>query len=152
MAAETDPRQLERRARLAPGGPVGVTEPMIHALVHGFYAQVRADPVLGPIFNGHVDDWDAHLAKLCDFWSSVLLMTGRFKGAPMRPHVQLPEIEPAHFDRWLDLWRGAARRLCPPPAAALFIAKAEMIAQSLQLGISINRGEFPAQATSAPGG
>lgn len=133
----------ERRALLAPGTPVGVTEEMIRELVHAFYAKVRQDPELGPIFNGKVVDWDAHLAKLCDFWSSVTLMTGRFHGAPMWAHVQIPQIGSDHFVRWLGLWRETAAQTCPPPAADLFIAKAEMIARSLQIGIAASRGEPP---------
>jgi hemoglobin len=132
-----------RRAELAPGTPAGVTEPMIRELVHAFYGKVRADPQLGPIFEAAVDDWDAHLAKLCDFWSSVTLMTGRFKGAPMAAHVRIPDIGPAHFARWLEIWRETARALCPRPAADLFIAKAEVIGRSLQMGIAVSRGEIP---------
>jgi hemoglobin len=132
-----------RRAEFAPGTPAGVTEPMIRELVHAFYGRVRADPQLGPIFEAAVDDWDAHLAKLCDFWSSVTLMTGRFKGAPMAAHVRLPDIGPAHFARWLEIWRETARALCPQPAADLFIAKAEVIGRSLQMGIAVSRGEIP---------
>ena len=129
--------------RVGPGIEVGVTEAMIHEQVHTFYGQVRRDPALGPIFNRIIDDWDTHLDKMCDFWSSVLLMTGRFKGSPMAAHVGIPDIRPAHFARWLHLFAQTARAVCPPPAAELFIAKSEMIAQSLQLGIAASRGEFP---------
>jgi hemoglobin len=123
----------------------GITEDMIGELVHAFYAEVRRDPDLGPIFDRAIGaGWDAHLAKLCDFWSSVLLMTGRFKGSPMAAHARIPDIRPSHFARWLGLFCLTAGRLCPPPAAALFVAKAEMIAQSLQLGIAASRGELPA--------
>ena len=80
---------------------------------------------------------------MCDFWSSVLLMTGRFKGAPMPAHVAIPEISPAHFARWLELFAATAQQACPPDAAALFVAKSEMIARSLQLGIAVSRGELP---------
>lgn len=77
--------------RAGPGVAVGVTEEMIHAVVHAFYAKVRRDPALGPIFARVIGDtWDTHLAKMCDFWSSVLLMTGRFKGTPMAAHARLP--------------------------------------------------------------
>jgi hemoglobin len=130
--------------RVGPGAAVGVTEAMIHQLVHAFYAKVRADPALGPIFNRVIGDgWDDHLAKLCDFWSSVLLMTGRFKGAPMPAHIRLAEIRPTHFARWLHLFQQTAKQVCPPEAAALFIAKSEIIAQSLQLGMAASRGELP---------
>jgi hemoglobin len=138
------PEDAARRQRLAPGTPAGVDEAMIHRLVHAFYAKVRRDPALGPIFNPVIGEhWDAHLAKLCDFWSSVVLMTGRFKGSPMSVHVGLPDIRPTHFARWLHLFGETADETCPPAAAALFRARAEMIAQSLQLGIAAHRGELP---------
>ncbi|HEX2561213.1 group III truncated hemoglobin [Phenylobacterium sp.] len=131
------------RTQLAPGYGAGVTEAMIAELVHAFYGKVRAEPVLGPIFNGAVDDWEEHLEKLCDFWSSVLLMTGRFKGRPMAAHVQVGGIEPVHFGRWLELFRETAREVWPPKAAALVIERAEMIGRSLQMGIAVSRGELP---------
>lgn len=140
----------ERRRRLAPGYGVGITEEMIHELVHTFYGRVRVDPALGPIFNRVVQDWDVHLAKLCDFWSSVTLMTGRFKGAPMAVHSQLPDIRATHFARWLHLFRQTAGEVCPPDAAALFVSKSEMIGESLQLGISARRGVLPHAKPSAP--
>lgn len=130
-------------ARLGPGAHVGVTEAMIHDLVNVFYGKIRMDPALGHIFNRVIgDNWDTHLARMCDFWSSVLLMTGRFKGAPMIAHARIPDIRPTHFARWLHLFRQTADQVCPPEAAALFVAKSEMIAQSLQLWIASSRGEF----------
>lgn len=135
--------RAERRRLIAPGAAAGVTEEMIGQLVRAFYGRVRKDPALGPIFNREIEDWDEHLAKLCDFWSSVTLMTGRFKGAPMAVHVRLADIRPAHFARWLHLFRETARDICPPAAADLFVAKSEMIGQSLQLGIAASRGELP---------
>ena len=136
---------LSSRPRVGPGAAVGITEEMIRDLVHAFYGEIRRDPALVPIFKRVLGgDWDAHLAKMCDFWSSVLLMTGRFKGSPMTAHAQIPDIRPTHFARWLHLFRLTAERLCPAPAAALFVAKSEMIAESLQLGIAASRGELPA--------
>ncbi len=135
---------VQRRQILAPGVPAGVTEVMCRDLVDAFYARVRSDPELAPIFNSAIGDrWDAHLAKLADFWSSVMLMTGRFKGSPMAVHAALPRAEPADFARWLALFHQTAIDVCPPEAAALFRAKADMIAQSLQLGIAVSRGELP---------
>jgi hemoglobin len=117
---------------------------MIREVVHAFYAEIRRDPALGPIFKRVLGgDWDAHLAKMCDFWSSVLLMTGRFKGSPMAAHARISDIRATHFARWLHVFGQTAERLCPPPAAALFVEKSEMIAQSLQLGIAASRGELP---------
>ena len=69
-------------------------------------------------------------------------MTGRFKGTPMAVHARLPEIRPEHFVHWLELFRQTAAEICPAPAAAIFVEKAEMIGQSLQMGIAISRGEY----------
>jgi hemoglobin len=132
---------LARRAQIVADrvAETGIDEAMIQRLVHHFYATVRADPVLGPIFEARVADWPEHLAKLCDFWSSVALMTGRFEGQPMRVHAEMP-VGGAHFDRWLALFEVAAHEVCPPAAAAFFIARARQIAASLELGIASRRG------------
>jgi hemoglobin len=127
----------------APGIDAGVTEPMIRDLVHEFYARVRQDAVLGPIFNSAIDDWDSHLDKLCAFWSSVTLMTGRYKGTPMKVHAELPQIGPEHFRQWLSLFSTTAAEVCPPSAATLFADRAGRIAESLQMGIAIHRGIGP---------
>jgi hemoglobin len=122
-----------------------IDEGMIHALVHGFYGRVRQDEMIGPIFNKVIgDDWDEHLAKLCDFWSAVMLQTRRFHGRPMAAHLRLKEIRPEHFERWLALFRQTARDVCPADAANLFIARAEMIAQSFQLGMFYQPGSVRA--------
>ena len=77
----------------SPGLAAGVSEDMIRELVHAFYAAVRRDPLLGPIFNAKVENWDEHLAILCRFWSSVTLLTGTYKGRPMVVHAALPDLD-----------------------------------------------------------
>jgi hemoglobin len=136
---------------LAPGIPAGVSEEIIHTLVHAFYGRVRRDPEIGPVFEAAIHDWATHLDKLCAFWSSVTLMSGRYKGTPMRSHAMLPGISGAHFDRWLEIFRATARDECPPDAAALFIDRADRIAQSLELGIALHRGQVltPGERLSA---
>jgi hemoglobin len=138
------------RLHLSPGYHVGVTEEMIHQVVHGFYAKIRQDPALGPIFNRVIPEaaWPPHLQKMCDFWSSVMLMSGRFHGAPMPAHLRIETqsgegLNGRHFARWLHLFSETVAELCPPEAAALFEQKSQMIAQSLQLGIAASRGEIP---------
>jgi len=130
--------------RAGPGGAAGVTEPMIVEVVHAFYGRVRRDPTLGPVFARVIgDDWDAHLSKMCDFWSSVLLMSGRFHGTPMVAHIRLEDVGPQHFAHWLRIFRDTVTEICPADAAALFVAKSKMIARSLQFGIASHRGEPP---------
>ncbi|OZB21721.1 MULTISPECIES: group III truncated hemoglobin [unclassified Acidiphilium] len=124
-----------------------IDESTIERQVHAFYAAVRADAVLGPIFEAKVTDWDRHLGRMCAFWSSVALMSGRYRGTPMQAHIDLP-IEDAHFGRWLDLWGSTARAQCTPSAAERFILLAGRIAQSLSHGVAVHRGALPAQRVS----
>jgi len=128
-------------SRQGPGVAAGVTEALIQDQVHTFYGRVRKDPALGPIFDRTITDWDHHLAKMCDFWSSVLLLTGRFKGAPMAAHAALPTIRPTHFARWLHLFAQTAHEVCPPKAAELFIARSQIIGEALQLHLASVRNE-----------
>lgn len=130
---------------VAPGLSCGVTEDMIRDLVHAFYRKVREDELLGSVFNNTVEDWDVHLAKLCDFWSSLTLASGKYKGKPVPVHLALPGITPDHFVRWLDIFRNTAKHHCPENAAALFVSRAERVAESLQLSITINKGELTAR-------
>jgi len=128
----------------------GIDEAMIERLVRGFYAEIRTDPLLGPIFADRISDWEHHIAKLCDFWSSVALLTGRYHGQPMQAHLSLPVGAP-HFQHWLRLFEATARRLCPPAAAEHFLERARRIAESLQLGIALRRGsQLPAREPGAP--
>jgi hemoglobin len=113
----------------------GIDEPMIARLVDGFYDRVRADPLIGPVFNARIEDWGPHLEQMRLFWSSVALMSGAYHGRPMPKHLPLP-VDARHFDRWLELFEATARDLCPPAAADHFIERARRIAESLELGIA----------------
>ena len=142
-----------RRAAISPGANAGVDEAMVHKVVHSFYDRIRADAELGPIFNDAIQDrWDHHLANMVDFWSSVLLMTGRYAGRPMAAHLNLdsrrgeagmPRLDQPHFDHWLNLFRATVDEICPPDAAALFFNRAEKIATSFVMGIRFHRGQEP---------
>lgn len=110
---------------------------------------MRADAVLGPIFAARIADWEPHLQRMCAFWSSVTLMTGRYHGRPMQAHAPLP-IDAAHFDQWLAIFTATAYDVCPAPAAEHFIEKAQLIAESLQLGIATHRGLVLAEGQRLP--
>ena len=112
----------------------GLDEEKLTGLVHRFYGKVRADAVLGPIFDDRISDWGPHLERMVAFWSSVALMTGRYHGAPVPAHMGLP-VEWAHFERWLALFRETAMETCPPEGAAHVIERAERIARSLHMAV-----------------
>ena len=124
----------------APSPAALCTEQEIRALVHDFYADVRRDDVLGPIFNSRIHDWDAHLAKLVDFWSSILLRTGRFNGAPMPMHAAMPGLSAELFQRWLAAFYASNARQPNQAMATQANAMAERIAQSLWMGYQMRNG------------
>ncbi|QDH73362.1 group III truncated hemoglobin [Brevundimonas sp. M20] len=113
----------------------GIDEAMIDRLVETFYARVRDDALIGPIFAERVEDWGSHLAQMKLFWSSVALSTGVYEGRPTPKHLPLP-IDAGHFDRWLALFEETTREVCPPTAAAHFMTRARRIAESLELGVA----------------
>ena len=113
----------------------GIDEPMIARLVDAFYARVRVDPLLGPVFDARIADWGPHMEQMRLFWSSVALMSGVYHGRPMPKHLPLP-VDATHFDRWLELFERTAREVCPPAAADHFIERARRIAESLELGVA----------------
>lgn len=109
-----------------------ITEQQISNLVETFYDKVWADGRLGPIFSGRIADKPAHLAKMKDFWSTMLLGTGRFNGRPMPKHVALSEVVDGDFAIWLGLFRPVAHEAFAPEAAQIVIRTAEQIAQTFR--------------------
>lgn len=142
--------------RIAPNVPKDpiVDEAVLPVLLDRFYGSVRRDPALGPVFNDAVDDWPSHMVKLRDFWSSIMLTSGRYKGNPMVAHMKhVRRLTAPMFDRWLVLWHEATEAVLPPPAAAAMQAKAERIADSLQRTLKLSDPLAvtpPARAVSVP--
>ena len=107
-------------------------------LLSRFYDRVRCDAELGPVFNDAIHDWPEHLDRLEDFWSSVMLASGRYKGNPVVIHlIQAHRITPGMFDRWLELWEQTTGELLPDEVARTAQAKARRIAKSLQVAIRL---------------
>ena len=114
----------------------GVDEEGLARLVNRFYAAVRADALIGPVFNDAIDDWPEHLEKLAAFWSSLMLTSGRYKGMPMAAHLKhRARITPQMFDRWLALWCETTEAEMPPAVASSMQAKAARIAESFKLAL-----------------
>lgn len=117
----------------------GPSDAQIEDLVTTFYARIRRDAELGPIFETAIgEDWTRHMKTMCDFWSSVMNTTGRYKGRPIPAHVKLASVEPRHFTRWLALFGETASTLFEPPLAQAFVQRAEKIAASLMLGFAFH--------------
>ena len=147
-AAESRPSAEESRGyaaqkraeKRAAAEDIGVDADYIDHFVEAFYAKIRDDDLLGPIFADRIAEWPAHLARMKAFWRSVLHNSGEFSGNPMLKHLVIPGLELSHFSRWLDLFYATLREAeGHPQATALVGGRARMIADSLLTAIAMRR-------------
>lgn len=118
------------------------SEDQIENLVATFYARIRRDAELGPIFQAEIGpDWGPHLRTMCSFWSSVMLTSGKYKGRPIPAHLKITGIEPQHFARWLELFEATVGELFPAPLANAFLERARRIAESFKLAFAFHSPE-----------
>jgi hemoglobin len=126
-------------SELEQNAPDPAVEGSIRRLMDLFYGRVRRDALLGPVFAralGASDaEWTRHLARLTDFWSSVMLRSGRYHGDPFSAHLALPDLEPAMFDQWLTLFGETCADVLAPDVADAFRDRANRIARSLRMGL-----------------
>lgn len=94
------------------GGHAGILK-----LLKSFYADVRQHAILGPIFNARIHDWNAHLAKITEFWALQSGGNSRYAGGFAGAHMSLG-LEPGHFQNWLALWEFNNSRQLPAREAA----------------------------------
>lgn len=120
-------------------------------LVHSFYADVRADPLLGPVFETALRDrWEPHLARMVDFWSTVALGSKSFRGNVFSKHMALQGVTPAHFAAWVRLWGQHTDRLFEPDVARELQITAHGIARNLFQGYFGTRPEFSHREDHTP--
>ena len=143
MSPDDDPHHRfaldARAAKRAAAYEAGVDETYIASFVDRFYARVRDDALLGPIFADKVADWPHHLDQMKRFWRSVLHNSGEYQGRPMPKHVAIDGLDQAHFTRWLDLFYATLRDEEPSEAATRSVGTtARNIADSLLTGITLH--------------
>lgn len=130
-----------------------ITEESIRALVDNFYRRVRKDGRLRPVFENAIgttdEQWKPHLEVMYGFWSSVMLSTGRYRGNPLRKHLELPRFDPDLFDRWLEIFAETAAELHGPGDAAQYIEKSRMIAGNLRRMIEGFHSSFQTVSSGA---
>lgn len=104
----------------------------VRLLVDTFYGRARLDDLVGPVFNDTIQDrWPEHLAKLYNFWQTILLGQHTYSGSPFMPHSSLP-IGKDHFDRWLQLFHATLNDLFSGPRADEAKQRSVMMAQMFQ--------------------
>jgi hemoglobin len=135
------PRTIAARNKSATeAAEVGISDAYLSQMVERFYGKVQADAVLGPIFAERINDWPHHLSHMKRFWRSIMLKTGEFSGNPMMKHAAISKIDNTEFNHWLKLFAETLAEMGGPQQARDRIyQRAEMIAESLLLGIHIHR-------------
>ena len=121
-----------------------LAEPDIRRMVDAFYARVRQDPLLGPVFEARVAGrWPAHLDTMVGFWSRALLGAGRYAGNPRAVHAGIPDIDEHHFERWLSLFERTLSELFDAATVEMIQGRARAMAQGLMRGIANRRPGLP---------
>lgn len=131
------PAQLHREKVQRDALRIGIDEDYISVLVDTFYDRIRSHQMLGPIFADAIgSNWQPHLDKMKQFWSSVARNTGQYSGKPVPAHQKLTQVQQQHFAIWLDLFAQTLADTAPTPQAAdYFMERAQTIARSLQMAM-----------------
>lgn len=115
----------------------------LRALVHDFYADVRRDAALAPVFDAAIGaHWETHLERMVEFWCTMMLDTRSFSGSVFGTHMQLKGVEPVHFERWMSLWYRHTAVGFEAADRKQLREKAEMIGRSLFLGFFSTPAKF----------
>lgn len=109
---------------------------IIH-IVDSFYTKVRADELIGPIFNDVAKvDWDEHLPKLYNFWEDLILGSDNYRGRPFPPHMKL-DLKIEHFERWLSLFTQTVDENYSGLKAEEIKARARRIAYNFSINLGL---------------
>lgn len=116
----------------------GITEASIRRLIPAFYARVRRDPTLGPIFDGIIGDrWPAHIETVISFWLYVTRLDRRYIARNFNPaHIKHVAIRADLIPRWLTLFRETAQDRCPADSATALVDIAQRMASSLEISLN----------------
>lgn len=117
----------------------------IEVMVNTFYERVKADDVIGFIFNDIVKmNWEKHLPLMVDFWENALFFAGTYSGNPMNLHKHLHHIRPLdnkHFAQWVSLFTKTVDDLFEGANATLAKQRAASIASVMESNILQHRKE-----------
>jgi hemoglobin len=113
-----------------------LTEDSVDALVTSFYARIRRDPELAPIFEKALAGrWDSHMATMREFWCSALRMKRGYRGDMLAAHRKLGTLPPAAFARWLALFRETVTEGFAQEPADVILDRAEKTARNLETAL-----------------
>ncbi len=120
-----------------------ITAEQIDTVVASFYARVRQDAVLAPVFFASIPDdaarWEHHEAKIARFWRNAILHERSYSGNPQHMHSMRPMIKPGHFAIWLGIFDEVLAETLPEDLAKSWSALAHRIGAGLRMGVVANQ-------------
>ncbi|QQE12385.1 group III truncated hemoglobin [Planctomycetota bacterium] len=120
-----------------------ISETSIRELVYAFYDRIQKHPNLGPVFSERIPDWTPHLEKMCTFWSSATMRTGRYSGRPLPVHRGIPDLSAELYHEWLDLFYQTTSEVFTESDAAIFNAMATRMAQNMVHALDLGELRIP---------
>jgi hemoglobin len=119
----------------------------IERLLREFYGRAFDDPLLRHVFVDVVHmDLEGHLPRIVAFWDKVLFNVGTYDGRVMAVHRQVHHrvaLTPAHFTRWLALWRESLDALFSGPVTEQADAHARRMAAVFLRDLTEPRRSLP---------
>lgn len=110
----------------------------IRDLVETFYKSALADPLIGPVFTAAKFDLEQHIPIMVSFWETILFDVITYQGNPMLKHMELNRsvpLQPAHFERWMEIWKATINNKFSGPLAEKAIIRAMSIGQLMEYKI-----------------
>jgi len=101
----------------------------VERLVAAFYDKLLADPITLSKF-AHLNIKE-HLPKIVDFWAFILIDKSGYTGNVFDKHVPL-NLEPKHFETWVDHWIHTVKELYAGPKAEMAIQRAQILSYTFQ--------------------
>jgi len=111
-----------------------VNDNNINSLVVLFYTRVLSDKKLAPFFVEKLGDdlnnekWKAHMQLLTKFWSTMILGSNTYNGAPFPPHAQMKDLDKEAFETWIVLFYECVEKLFIEEIAIKFKERGTIVA------------------------
>jgi hemoglobin len=123
-----------------------ITADEIDTVVTTFYARVREDEILAPVFFQSLPPlpkaWMAHEEKIAAFWRNAILFERSYNGNPQKVHAERDAVEAEHFAVWLALFDEVLKEKLHAEQAASWSDLAHRIGRGLKMGVAQARARY----------
>jgi hemoglobin len=121
----------------------------VQRMVDSFYSNAKKDPLLGPIFEQVINNWQEHLPTMYQFWERLLFGFSDYSGNPFQKHLNL-SLNKEHFAIWVRIFTQTIDENFSGLKAEEAKRLARNIAGSFQLrmGITPENNDFEAKKYS----